>query len=708
MAKKSSPEVTDSQKGTEESQGATKKVAMAIFDPFEETLQKGEKPSLTKSILNVLNGSNNSIERLAFEEDPSNYSQYQGLYKQKIRLIPDSVLKRIAIQDDLVAAIVNARANQIGTFGRPRPDRFSLGYAIEPKEGLLDKLNQQQKDQLQKRIAEATARFETCGSTSGWDDDERLTFSQYLSMSTKNAVVVGRIATEIIWQTNPYTGKEEFHSFRPIDAGTIFKAAPQKEAAQSVREQARFLLETVKNKRLVPERFQADEYAWVQAIESRPLQAFTSKECVVHNFYPVADVELDGYPVTPLDTVISAVTTHINITTHNKLYFQSGRATRGMIVIRSDDLDEGVISRIRQQFNASINSVQNSWRMPVFGIGSEDDLAWQSIDSGGRDMEFQYLSDSNARVILSAFQMSPEELPGYSHLSRGTNSQSLSESNQEYLLTAHRDIGIRPLLMQWQDFINASLFPLIDEELAQICTFKLVGLEADSAEKESARLQQDAPVHMTYNELLSKVEKKQIAHDLGGDVPFNPAYQGVLDKYVTVGVIRERFLGIEGASQDPQFAYVRDPYWFQMQQLMLQKQQLEAAQAQQQAMLQSPQGPDAQEGGMAEDPVDAKEVAAQTRLNQNVAFERDGSQEKENSQQSMPGPEDGQDINTALDDAQRMFQKSEAKLPPNGRRVLEQQKMVVDRFLTGWERASQDVIKEIIKIADIHAPKHKK
>lgn len=27
--------------------------------------------------------------------------------------------------------------------------------------------------------------------------------------------------------------------------------------------------------------------------------------------------------------------------------------------------------------------------------------------------EFQYLSDTNARVILSAFQMSPEELPGY-------------------------------------------------------------------------------------------------------------------------------------------------------------------------------------------------------------------------------------------------------------------------------------------------------
>jgi hypothetical protein len=82
----------------------------------------------------------------------------------------------------------------------------------------------------------------------------------------------------------------------------------------------------------------------VQVIDNKPVQAFTSKECLVHNFYPVTHVELDGYPLTPLDTIISAVTTHINITTHNKLYFQTGRATRGMLVIQSDDMDEGVIS----------------------------------------------------------------------------------------------------------------------------------------------------------------------------------------------------------------------------------------------------------------------------------------------------------------------------------------------------------------------------
>jgi hypothetical protein len=42
------------------------------------------------------------------------------------------MLKRIAIQDDLVAAIVNMRAAQIQSFGRPQPDKYSTGFKIVP------------------------------------------------------------------------------------------------------------------------------------------------------------------------------------------------------------------------------------------------------------------------------------------------------------------------------------------------------------------------------------------------------------------------------------------------------------------------------------------------------------------------------------------------------------------------------------------------
>src|ERR1700690_916833 len=72
---------------------------------YEDSI--AERDPLVKSVLNVLNGPGDSIERLAFEVSPYTQNMYGGLWKRKLRLLPDEILKRLAIQDDLVAAIVN-------------------------------------------------------------------------------------------------------------------------------------------------------------------------------------------------------------------------------------------------------------------------------------------------------------------------------------------------------------------------------------------------------------------------------------------------------------------------------------------------------------------------------------------------------------------------------------------------------------------------
>ena len=644
-----------------------REVGLAFVDPAEEP-KDDEKPTLVKSILNVLDGGpggKNTIERLAFETDPSISNQYSSLYRAKLRLIPDIILKRISIQDDLVAAIVNARSNHVAAHGRARPDRFSVGFVIDPQPGVLDKMNEEQTKELQDRIDAMVKKLSTCGETKGWGDNDRMTFAQFLYMTTRDAMTVGRIAVEVIYVVGR-DGQRRPHSFRPIDAGTIYRAAPQKAAAENVRQSAKMLLEQIKNKKLIPEKFEADEYAWVQVIDGKPVQAFTSQECLVHNFYPVTHVELDGYPLTPMDTVISAITTHINITTHNKMYFQTGRATRGMLVIKSDEMDEGVISRIRQQFNASINSVNNAWRMPVFGVGSDDEITWAPIDQGQRDAEFQYLADSNARVILSAYQMSPEELPGYAHLSRGTNSQALSESNNEYKLQAARDVGIKPLVKQWEDFLNASILPILDPTLAKLVRIQLLGLDAETAEKESVRLQQDAPIHMTYDEILEKVEKDPIGKEWGGEIPLNPGFMQALTTIgLMKGEIAAHLLGRPDLKDRPDLQYVSDPLWFQFQNLLLQQQQLQQA-------AQQPQQPPTDENG---------NPTAQTK---------------------------DSDLTRSLDQAIGLLTKSEKQLPPSKKRLLAQHKATVEHFLTGWEKDIAEATKAIVGVAKTKAPKAKK
>jgi len=676
----------------------------AEFKKLEEELNKKVASSspLVKSVLNVLNGPGKvSIERLAFETDPSQHNIYQSVYRVKLRLLPDDILKRISIQDDLVASIANARCNQVAVFGRPQPDRFGTGFKIEAEPGYMEKLDKEEKKKLQEKIRKAELRLLNCGSTTGWSDKEALTFNQFLFISARNAVIFGRTATEIIFKKT-MDGNREFHSFRPIDAGTIYQASPQREAVESVRQEARKLLEQLKNRKLEPEKFANDEYAWVQVVHGRPVQAFTPDECLVHNFYPVSDVELDGYPLTPIDTMIAAVTTHINITNHNKLYFQSGRAARGMIVIKSDDVDEGVISKIRQQFNASINSVANAWRMPIFGVGSDDEIGWYPIDNSSRDMEFQYLSDTNARVILSAFQMSPEELPGYAHLSRGTNNQALSESNNEYKLEAHRDVGIRPLVGQFQNFINSRIFPLIDEELAKICTIKFSGLDVDTAEKEAIRLQQDMGIHMTMDDVLERVEKKPLGKKFGGKFILNPQWQAVLDKYVPVGVIMEEFFEVPGASKDPLYAYLRDPFYFTQVQNLMQQQQLQqqAEQAKQAAAQGQPlpgqEGPPSDSGGDG-GPAKSREQHGADREQVKEQGEQGGSDQSAGDQ--------GQDLTRSIDQMIGLLSKSENQLPPSKRRLIAQQRKLVTSALEAWEKDSQDTLKEITDIALKHLPR---
>jgi hypothetical protein len=392
--------------------------------------------------------------------------------------------------------------------------------------------------------------------------------SEYFYIQAQNGLSFGRHATEAIYAEDD-EGEKTFHRFRPVDAGTIMRAVKKGEYADSVRRSSIRLLEEATGHKIDPTTALAGSYSWIQVVEGVPRQAFTQDEMLVSCIFPSTDIEHNGYPVTPLDTIIQAVTTHISIETYNKLYFANGRATKGMLIIQSDEIDHATIEGIKQQFNASINSVGNSFRTPIFGVGSQDNVRWEQMNMIKKDGEFQFLYDSVARNILAAFGMSPDELPGYGHLSKGTNQQSLSEANNEYKLTAARDTGIRPLILKFQDFINEQLFPLIDPELAQICTIQLSGLDADTRQDEALRLQQDMPIHMTMDQVLDGVDKQGLGKHLAGEVDFNERYQIIVDKYLETS----KYMGdkIDPAfTVDPILKYRRDGFHFQQLELLAQ------------------------------------------------------------------------------------------------------------------------------------------
>ncbi len=661
---------------------------------------------LYKSILDFVDSSYKEAPvDLAFEYDPKTSTERSSVYRQKTKLLPDSMLKKIAREVDIVSTVIQTRQHHISGFGVPQQDQDSVGFVIRLKKTTLEALKKiedeeernKKKYEYQAKIAKAVIKFSTCGSNEEVKESDKMTFSTYLSQSVRSALTVGRLATEIRYSRSFPDGEKVFHSFRPRDAGTIYHATKQQESAKHVREQAIKEIERIESRKIDVDRFSKDEFEWIQVIENDPVMAFTDDEMCVYNFYAVPDYELDGYPLTPLDTVVTAVMTQINITTHNKLYFQSGRAATGFVTVQSDEVDERTLQRFRQQMNASINNVNNSWRLPVFAIGTGSDIKWIPMDPRGRDQEFQYLMDMNVRVILSAFQMSPDEITGMGYLSRGTNSQALSESNNEFKLEAARDVGIRPLVSQLNEFLNHRILPLIDADLAEVAEIQLLGLDAETSEKRAIRLQEEAPLFMTYNDILDEVEKHPLPKFMGGEYPLNPSFQQVLDKNVTVGVQLEYFLGMKGASQDPQYAYLRDPMYFTNKQLQMQAQQM-----QQQAM-QPQQDPGSPDGGGAppdggappsNDPTqDPNQSQGQMAQNQQKQMDAGGVQ----------------DLSRAFDQIIVTLSKGEEEFSPKVRTLMAQHRATVDEVMKGLEHDAAEATREIVSsVKRLRLPKNSK
>jgi hypothetical protein len=295
-------------------------------------------------------------------------------------------------------------------------------------------------------------------------------------------------------------------------------------------------------------------------------------------------------------------------------------------------------------------------------------------------------------VILSAFQMSPDELPGWAYLSRGTNNQSLSESDNEYRLEAARDQGIRPLITQFEDFINSIIFPLIDANLAKLCRLKLKGLDAYTEEKEAQGLVTQMPIHMTYDEVTRKVEKPPVGREFAGEFPLNPQLQALLDKYCYVDEVRAKFMGLP---LDPQLHYLRDPFYFQWLQLQAQMQ------AQQQ---QAAQGGGDDAGGAPPDKSGSDDAGSGDAGSDDAGSAADAPTENQKSDQADQGApqaqKPGEDLSRSLDQAMQVLVKGEKQLPPSKRKLLAQHRITIERLREGLSADLHEAMREVAKEAE--------
>ena len=655
--------------------------------------QDGQPSRLAKSVASAVAFEDNhhKIQRLAFERDPTRIYHSYVYVEKSTRVLADSSIKKYVLTDDLVGTIVARRQDQASRFGRPQPKRSELGFVVDKTQFFASQIakikddveREKVLDTLSAKVKRLTDQLMTCGSVKA--AGSILHFSEYLGLIARNAVAHGRCATEIVYETDIWTGEQKFSYFRPVDVATIFKARPFTKQAQSIREAGLEEIQRLQECLIDPNKWINDEYAWIQVMDDgTPKQAFTSKELVCKNFYPALDTELEGYPVTPIDIAITSIISHISLTRYNKLYFESGRSAKGMLLLESNNIDQKEVEKIRQGFQAMIIGNNNAHRMPLINIDKDDKLSFQPFEMGSKDMEFQYLSDMTARIIFSAFGMSPDEITGWAYLSRGMSNQGLAESNNAFNLTATRDTALRSILGNLEDYLNSEILPLLDPELVGKVVIRLVGMDAETPEKESIRLQQDLKIHYTYDEVLAKVEKPPVGKYMGGEIPFSPDFQAKLDAYFTVGEILEFFCGRVGASKDPALNYRRDPFWFQ---------QVQSMQAQAQMQMQAQMGGDEQ-GGAGQDPQGGDEMSPQDQARggdsaQNLPKGDDPAQSKKGFDTQV------QDLEGSIGQALDAVSKSE-KIRPN--QMVQKQNSIVRNLIKDLDKEASRAVEDIAKL----------
>lgn len=607
----------------------------------------------------------------------------QGLYKLRTTFLSNTILKQVSRRDSIIASVLDTRANQVASFCKRPTSRFDNGFKIVAK----DKQTKADPDEIR--------RAEEFILNTGYTDDQRrhedkMTFDQWGYIITFDFLRYGHAAIE-----KTHRSDNDLYMFAPLAAESIYYA--NKRANKEIMDHMRELWQnsaaaTKEDKEVNPNKGD-DDFKYVQVVNGQVVEGFTEKELVFARYNLSSDLDLNGYCMSVLEKCVGAVTAHMQVENHQKQFFTHGTASKGLLWI-AGDVAPNTLRALQTQWNNQITGSLNAWRTPI--LAGVNNVQWIPLTQSNRDMEYSAWQDYVLRVIFSTFQIDPEEV-GFGYLSKGTEQRSMGESSNEWKITASRDRGLRPILGRIEAVINEDILPAYSKSFSEKYHFVFCGLDAETESEEVARLQQETALHTSMNEAREQSEKPKIK--FGGDLILNPLLLQTLQTNLPKGVFMETFLGMEGASERPDLAYIPDPLWFQYQQMQMQMMQGMPGQPGQPGQ---PQQEDPNQG-------DSPQQEGQTGQEEGQAqaeAEAQQAQMQAVQQYMQANPELFKSLNANLEKYEDLKKAEQAKRLINTDHVDK----FTEQFVKDMEKGSERLINEILKEvkADIESQFKKK
>ena len=495
---------------------------------------------------------------LIFDPFQENSFTATGLFKAKSSFLSNDILKQVSRRDPVVVSAIDMRASQVASACKKPNDRYDTGFKFVPKD--------QTKESDPNEVRDLEEFLMNCGLNTDRSHEDKLTFDQFGYMIVQDMMRYGHCAVERIKRQD---GK--LHSFLPLDAGSIYYANKKMDKSLVDKFRDVYANTNESNKKII-ETAANGEYEFVQVVNGKCVEGFTQEELIFARYSLETSIDLNGYSIGPVEKAISAISDHLKVENHQRQFFTHGFASKGLLVLQGD-VTPNALRGLQAQWNSQVAGPTSAWRTPI--LSGIQGVQWVPLSPGNRDMEYAAYQDYLLRLICSCMGISAEEI-GFDYLSRGTDQKTLSESNNEWKLTAARDRGLKPLLTRVAALVNEEILPAYSKEMSEKYHFTFVGLDAETRGEELQRLQAETQLHTSLNEAREEAEKEPL--EIGGELILNPLLIQTLRTSMPFGLWCEKFLGLQGYSERPDLQFIDNPSWFSWQQ-MQQQMMMQQAQA---------------------------------------------------------------------------------------------------------------------------------
>ena len=475
-----------------------------------EKAAKSDNPSDMIAAAQVVNKiqSKTANDAKSYFIDPLQFSANLG-YKDKMFSLTYTTLRRMS-KTPIINSIIKTRKNQIADFAEPQADRYNTGFVIRKKSKMGVEQKMSEKD---KKIANAITDFiMNCGGEASWTNDD---FDTFIRKIVEDSLIFDQMTFECVRNRR---GKLEY--FVATDASTFRMA----ESAFRTDYENDFF-----------HRLGSGVYAdeTLQALNKKvngyyPQYVQVYQSAIVNEFYPwelcfgvrnpSTWINSNGYGCSELEDLINIVTALLWGDEYNRRFFSQGSAPKGLLRIKSG-MNEKALQQFKQQWQAMISGVMQSWKTPVV----EADVDWIDLQKSNRDMEYNSWMEYLIKLACAIYNIDPTEI-GWD-ISRSQGNSGLFESSNKERLQHSKDKGLYPILK----FIQRKINKYIVEQINPDFEFVFMGLNGMTIQEELDMDVKKLNAFATVNEIREKWDMPKL-DDIGDVIENSIVWQAISQK----------------------------------------------------------------------------------------------------------------------------------------------------------------------------------